>query len=77
MNTGKLTIRPALARLWRVTAAAWRRYMREHAKTWRMAVRTGHEEAAAASLSQAVMCRRQWALAVRKVQELEAEGRAA
>lgn len=71
MNPGKLTLWPALAKVWSITAAAWRRYMREHAKTWRQAMATGHEQAAAASLTQAVLCRRQWKLAAEKASDAE------
>ncbi len=75
MNPAKETVWTAFPRFWRITALAWRTYMRKHAKTWREARRTGHDLAAAASLTQALLCRRQWQLADQK--RREAEGRAA
>lgn len=71
MNLPKLPVWDSMARMWRMTAVTWRRYMRSHATCWRQARRTGHHEAAAASLSQAVMCRRQWALALQKAADVE------
>ena len=48
-----------MARLWKLSAQTWRIYMRRYASTYRTATRTGHQEAAATALLQAVTCREQ------------------